>query len=485
VEYLTSGIFLIAILLQVAAGLIAFRLAHTSRARWPWLLISVAFACTAVIELNFLLDHHPGADAHSHGELLAFSSALVSVLVLIGFVFVYQNDKRIKEIEVSLKESEQKFRDFGETASDWFWETDSDFRFSNFSSRTKDIVGLDTTKMLGKSRFEITNEKMLQTKWKRHLDDLKNHRPFRDFEYTIKTDGQPAIPVSISGKPVFDDDGVFQGYRGTGRNITNQKRAEAALIAAKVAAETANEAKSEFLSSISHELRTPLNAIVGFTQVMQMRGPEGLSPVHVKALNQISDSAGNLSELIGQLLEMSKIEAGELDISMQSAVLHDIIMGALQAAKLRANETDITVIDQTKGTKLPMVRTDPLRLRQIIANLSINAVKYNRPGGHLIVSATVISSTTIRVAIEDNGLGIPHDQKEGVFQRFNRLGRDRSTIEGTGVGLSISKTLTELIDADIGFVSEEGVGSTFWVDIPIAQDPSSREPSEQNFLRAV
>ena len=182
-----------------------------------------------------------------------------------------------RRIEAALRESEQRFRDYAVTASDWFWETGPDHRFTYLSDRVKDF-GVDTAAMIGHRRWDAATDLQDEpTKWRRHFRALEQREPFRDFVYRILLrDGSHGF-VSSSGQPLFDSSGSFLGYRGVGRDVTATTRAEQALRDAKLQAEAASRAKSEFLANMSHELRTPLNAIIGFSEMIKS---EILGPVN-------------------------------------------------------------------------------------------------------------------------------------------------------------------------------------------------------------
>ncbi len=255
----------------------------------------------------------------------------------------------------------------------------------------------------------------------------------------------------------------------SGVDITELKRREVELEHARMMADAANQAKSTFLSSMSHELRTPMNAILGFAQLLE-RGARLPDPDRQRQYARHVLNAGNyLLELIDQVLELSKIEAGKLSLVYESVDLPDVIAHSLFMVASRAKKAGVAIVNRTEGLTLPYLWSDRSRVRQVLLNFLSNAIKYNRKGGSVTVSAVQIDDGKIRITIEDTGSGIAPVYQPQVFEPFNRLGREADGSEGSGIGLAITKQIAELMGGTVGFRSEEGVGSTFWVDLPTAE----------------
>lgn len=252
-------------------------------------------------------------------------------------------------------------------------------------------------------------------------------------------------------------------YKNANQNVRLRIEAdfrERALIEAKEEAERANFAKSNFLSSMSHDLRTPLNAILGFSQLLEY--DESSSKTQRANTREIMAAGKHLLDLVNQILDLAKIEEGSLHVHIKQISLEKIIASCHSLIKPLAAEKKIQLhFDSCVGI---FVYGDKTRLKQVLLNLLSNAIKYNHHFGTVFLHCEYVDNNRIRIEIEDSGQGIPASMRHRLFQPFNRLETEPRRTEGTGIGLSIAKHLTEIMDGQIGFESEIGKGSTFWIE---------------------
>jgi PAS domain S-box-containing protein len=390
---------------------------------------------------------------------------------------------RQKAIQCELAENVQRFRDFAEADTDWFWEMDEHLRFSFLSERFQEVTGVDPAPMLGKTLREMlaaddeaVDELTTEDEWERHIRILEVHQPFQDFRYPCSAGGGRSSYLSISGKPVFDGAGRFKGYRGTGSNITAQVRTERALRESErqlrlesERAEEASRAKSEFLANMSHEIRTPLNAILGFSDSMQREilGPVG-NGKYLEYAGAIHTSGCHLLELVNDILDLSKIEAGRYMLTLRSVDLVDVINSCLQIFRETASRKSIELsFDAEEG--FPAVTADLRAMKQVILNLLSNALKFTNSGGRVRASLR-LQAADVFITVSDTGVGIPRGDIATLTEAFvqGRSSQAYLAHEGTGLGLAITESLVQLHGGTLTIDSEPGVGTVVTIHLPRA-----------------
>ncbi len=241
------------------------------------------------------------------------------------------------------------------------------------------------------------------------------------------------------------------------------------LVLAKTEADSANQAKSQFLSSMSHELRTPMNAILGFGQLLEI--DDTLSAEHKEKVREILHGGRHLLELINEVLDLARIEAGHVNLSLEPVEVDPVVQDCLALVATLAVKRDIRIGHGDEWTGM-VVRADRMRLKQVLLNLLSNAIKYNRVGGGVRIEARPQGADRLRILVTDTGPGIPAERLAELFQPFNRLGAESSNIEGSGIGLTITRRIVELMGGTVDVQSEVGVGSTFWIELPRESQPA-------------
>lgn len=331
-------------------------------------------------------------------------------------------------------------------------------------------------------QYEPTMERLLSTL---HPDDVER---IRDSMQSVYLKGERH---SLDHRIVWPDgslrwvhaeavatmgaDGKPLRFSGTVQDITERKKVEQELIESREAAESASRAKSLFLSSMSHELRTPLNAVLGFAQLLSME--EDLSEDVHNSAAEIEKAGRHLLALVNDILDLARIESGRVELSIEDVDPAEILRDCNKLLEPQAKARGISL--DLLPTVPVTLRGDRMRLRQVLLNLLSNAVKYNRDGGKVTVRGEVRPNRRYRLLIKDTGPGIAQERLSELFQPFNRIGAERGAIEGTGIGLVITKTLVQAMDGQIGVESVLGEGSTFWLELALASDTRSPEPEEE------
>lgn len=311
------------------------------------------------------------------------------------------------------------------------------------------------------------------------------------FEFRMRHgDGSWRWASSIA-VPDIDERGASTGLFAYLTDITTRREAEEALRGARRAAEAANRSKSEFLSRMSHELRTPLNAVIGFGQLLES---QHLSEDQTEAVDHILKGGRHLLDLINEVLDISRIESGRLLLSPEPVHISELVRESLDLVRSLAERRQVTLIAEESAMDTHMY-ADRQRLKQVLLNLLSNAIKYNRFRGTVVVSCMQMPGTRLRLSVHDTGPGIRPEQMDRLFTPFDRLDAGRTEVEGTGIGLTLSKSLAEAMGGVLVVESAVGQGSTFSVELPRVEGQEERfersrlapavqaEPLERDDLR--
>jgi PAS domain S-box-containing protein len=415
--------------------------------------------------------------------------AVVSVTALrddqggiIGYLLIGTDNTARKHVEAEQKLLDQRLRDqqfytrsLIESNIDALMTTDPAGIITDVNKQTEALTGCTRDELIGapfKSCF--TDPERAEAGIKRVLSGNK----VTDYELTARArDGKETV-VSYNATTFHDRERKLQGVFAAARDVTERKRFEqmqqennVELERAKAAAEKANLAKSDFLSSMSHELRSPLNAILGFAQLLISDTPPP-TPSQTASVDQILHAGWYLLELINEILDLAQIESGKLALSLEPTSLSEVMSECQAMIEPQGQKRGI-------GMAFPQfdlpcfVDADRTRLKQVIINLLSNAIKYNRSNGSVVVDVDCPrEADRVRISVRDTGAGLRPEMIKQLFQSFNRLGRETTSEEGTGIGLVMSKRLVEMMGGSIGVDSTVGQGTVFWFDLNAAQRPT-------------
>jgi PAS domain S-box-containing protein len=306
------------------------------------------------------------------------------------------------------------------------------------------------------------------------------------YELTYICKDGTRFPAIVSITALRDDAGEIIGFLLIGTDNTVRKRFESELNAAMQAAESANRAKSDFLSSMSHELRTPLNAILGFAQLLES-GTPAPTVVQKRNIQQILKAGWYLLELINEVLDLAIIESGRFTLSKEPVSVAEVLAECRAMVEPQARERNIAMSFPAAFERPCYISADRIRVKQVLINLLVNAIKYNRPNGRVTVEFVQTAARTLRISVRDTGAGLLPEQLAQLFQPFNRLGQAAGIEQGTGIGLVVTKRLVEVMGGSIGVESTVGDGSIFWVELELASAPQLAPPdaAHPSALRAA
>ncbi len=413
--------------------------------------------------------------------------AVVSVTALrdpqnaiIGYLLIGTDNTARKEVEADQKRLDQRLRDqqfytrsLIESNIDALITTDPQGIITDVNKQMEALTGCTRDELIGAPfKDYFTDPERAEAGIKQVLTEGK----VTNYELTSRArDGKETV-VSYNATNFYDRNRRLQGVFAAARDVTESKRLDQVLQeknvelqSAKVVAERANRSKSEFLSSMSHELRSPLNAILGFAQLMDSDSPDP-TPGQKESIDQILQAGWHLLKLINEILDLAKIEAGKLEMSLEPVALAEVMVECQRMMEGQARKRGIQM--SFPRFDIPCyVHADRTRLKQILINLLSNALKYNREAGRVEVAHTAAAPGRVRVSIKDTGRGLAPEKLAELFQPFNRLDQEAGGQEGSGIGLVVAKQLVELMGGVIGVESTVGVGSVFWFDLITTAEP--------------
>ncbi len=299
--------------------------------------------------------------------------------------------------------------------------------------------------------------------FKRQMEKAQNSRKPFDVTYRIADKNGIYRWVRTRAFGSFDDNGQLTVVSGTNIDVTEIKTAQQRLARARDEAESANVSKSKFLSGMSQHLRTPMNSILGYAQLFEFDA--NLTGEQSNNLKEIRKAGEHLIQLLDDVLDLSKIESGNINLNIEPVMVADIVRDCITLSHPQANQFGVTISADVDDAEPLYAECDRVRLKQVLLNLISNGIKYNRPSGWVNINVFVHDAEELCISVEDNGLGISEEKQQELFQPFNRLGAENSDIEGSGVGLVITKRLVEMMDGDISVYSQETVGSCFEIHL--------------------
>jgi len=385
---------------------------------------------------------------------------------------LHMNVTKTKELENQLLESEVRFRSLVENSPDWTWEADKNGCYTYHSPQIKKILGYEIKEALGETLCRFINDTERDTFINIFQRYLKKNQPFSDIQCFYQHKEGKQVILETSASPMFDREGIFTGYRGVHRDITEYSEVKNIKIEKEIA-EIANKSKSEFLANMSHELRTPMHAILSFSKFgikkFNTAPPEKL----LSYFEKINISGERLLSLLNDLLDLSKLEAGKLEFNFVQSDLSSILQLCLdeQEAQFNSKQLSISVIKPECST---LAQFDAVKIAQVITNFLSNAIKFSKQGSPLYVEVKADElfsdygvSPGLCLSVTDEGIGIPNDELEHIFDKFVQSSKTKNSAGGTGLGLSICK---EFIDAHHGRIwAEQNLkgGAVFNFVIPL------------------
>ncbi len=409
-----------------------------------------------------------------------FDDALAQVLQpavdmlasLVGAVELERGQREALEARTAaqdtLKRSEAYYQQIFETAGVGIARVAPDGQLLDVNQRFADICQRSRHELLGLCVQDFTHSDDLTVHTALLEATLQGHQDRYTMEKRYLCPSGGHVWVQLNAVLARDEAGRPSHFVSVIEDISERRRYQEAILSAQ-AAERASKAKTEFLSRMSHELRTPLNAMLGFAQLLRVDPRQPLHDAQKQKVRHIEQAGAHLLAMLTDVLDLSRIEAGSLPLSLESLSVADVVREAATMVGTQAQQQGV-LLQQTPIDPDLHVKADPLRLRQILVNLLSNAIKYNRPEGQVRVEVQVLKPH-VMIAIHDTGMGLSPEQQAHLFEPFNRLGAERTGVEGTGIGLVIVQRLAALMHGRIEVSSVQGQGSVFRVALPWAASP--------------
>jgi PAS domain S-box-containing protein len=403
--------------------------------------------------------------------------AVVSVTALrdaqdaiIGYLLIGTDNTARKQVEEKLRWTEEGFRLMVESVTDAaIVMLDSEGRVVSWNTGAQRIKGYSAEEIVGQHFSRFYPPADIERGTPQHdLDSAAAQGRFEVEGWRMRKDGS-MFWANVVFTAIRDPAGNARGFAKLTRDLTERRQVEQTLTLAKGAAEKANLAKSEFLSSMSHELRSPLNAILGFAQLMESDATPA-TPSQKASIDEILRAGWYLLELINEILDLAQIESGKLSLSPEPTSLAEVILECQAMIEPQAQAHGIRMTFPQFDVPC-FVAADRTRLKQVLINLLSNAIKYNKTGGTVVVDRAGSTAERIRLNVRDTGAGLPPEKLAQLFQPFNRLGQEHGAEQGTGIGLVMSKRLVELMGGVLEVESTVGVGSVFSWELDAAAAP--------------
>jgi PAS domain S-box-containing protein len=392
-------------------------------------------------------------------------------------VVTFRDITEQRRAEQALLVSEERWKFALEGSGDGVWDYDGDSNTAFYSRRWKEMLG-HAEHEIGTSLAEWRQRVHPDDK-ERVFEEIRRYRageiPAYEIEYRMRHRDGHDMWILDRGKIVARRaDGSPLRVVGTHRDVTRQKHTEEALRD-KQAAELANRAKTEFLSRMSHEMRTPLNAVIGFAQLLKLQQSPSVTNRPTYA-DHILQAGQHLLALVNDVLDLQQVEEGRVSLNIAPVALAELAARCTELLAPMAQARGVTCTNAvTEAAAQRRVWADKQRLRQVLLNVASNAIKYNRPGGHMRISVEPAGDERLALLVEDNGYGMTSEQMSRLFQPFERLGRETSAIEGTGLGLIIARGLIQEMGGSLAVASRPGVGTQVRIELPSPLDARRSE----------